>query len=241
MKTFTFKKMAMLGIAMYASVAFVKAQDEVELTAGADIVSKYVWRGANQGQGAAFQPALGIGYKGLSLSAWGSTGFANPYAYEFDISVGYSFGSFSILLTDYYWDGHDGFYGYYKDSHHLEGALAFTVSESVPFTLSVATMLAFYDPSLKDDAGEDDRNYSTYINAGYDFSIGDGTLSASIGVTPWGSALWGSGKNKFEIADISFKGSKELKITESFSLPVFSQVIFSPATDSAHLVFGLSF
>jgi len=239
MKTFTFKKLAMLVIAVSMTVPYIAKAQGAELTVGADLVSKYVWRGANQGQGAAFQPTLGLSAGPFSLSAWGSTGIADPGAYEFDVSLGLSFGPLSIALTDYYWDGHGSGYGYWEDSHHLEASLGLSIADKL--SLSVATMVAANDPSLKDDAGADDRNFSTYVSAGYDFSIGDATLSASIGVTPWGSALWGSGKNEFEIADISLKGSKTLTVTESFSLPIFVQAIFSPATDSSHLVFGISF
>ncbi|MDR2472037.1 MAG: hypothetical protein LBD53_00555 [Tannerella sp.] len=245
MKKFLFQKVAMLIIAVSLSVPFASnAQDKVELSASADLVSKYVWRGANQGQGAAFQPMLGLSYKGLSLSAWGSTGISNYDAYEVDFTLGYSIGPITLALTDYYWDGHSTGYGYWKDAHHLEASAGLSIGEK--FSLSLATMIGGYDPSLKKDAKDGDRNFSSYVNAGYNFTIGDATLNASIGVTPWGSSLWGKylndGKsNGFEIADISFKGSKSLKITESFSLPIFSQLIFSPATDSAHLVFGISF
>jgi hypothetical protein len=250
-------------VAVILAAFTINAQESksFELSAGSDIVSKYVWRGVNQGQGAAFQPTLGLSWKGLSLSAWGSTGFANPEAYEFDISLGYSIAGLSVALTDYYWDGHSSetpftpdvdatgnlievrnpnytSYGFYDKSHHLELSAAWSFGESLPLTLSVATMIGFNDPSLTEP---DKNNYSTYINAGYDFTAGDVALTASVGVTPWGSALWGSGKDEFEFADISLKGSKELKITETFSLPVFAQGIISPATQSAHLVFGLSF
>ncbi|MDR3245070.1 MAG: hypothetical protein LBT50_01395, partial [Prevotellaceae bacterium] len=63
-------------------------QDGVETSAGADIVSKYVWRGVDQGAGASIQPSLGLAYKGLSLSAWGSVSIANPEPYELDFSLG---------------------------------------------------------------------------------------------------------------------------------------------------------
>lgn len=60
-------------IVAFCSMTFVPAtlaaQDKVEVSLGADIVSKYVWRGFDQGSGASIQPTLGLAYKGLSLSA----------------------------------------------------------------------------------------------------------------------------------------------------------------------------
>ena len=44
------------------------AQDELETTVAADVVSQYIWRGQDLGH-VSLQPTLGIGYKGLSLSA----------------------------------------------------------------------------------------------------------------------------------------------------------------------------
>lgn len=229
-------------VAVVLAALTMNAQESksVEFSVGADVVSKYVWRGANQGQGAAFQPTLGLEWQNFSLSAWGSTGIANPSAYEFDISLGYSISGLSIALTDYYWDGHSAVtdYGHYDDSHHLELSAAYSFGQSLPLTLAVATMVGFNDPSL---TKPDKNNYSTYISAGYDFTVSDVALTASLGVTPWGSALWGSGEDKFELADVSLKAAKEAKITDSFSLPLFVQGVISPATKSAHLIFGLSF
>ena len=48
------------------------AQDKVEASVGADLVSGYILRGQNLG-GVSVQPSLGISYKGLSLGAWGCT------------------------------------------------------------------------------------------------------------------------------------------------------------------------
>ena len=44
------------------------AQDKVEASVGADLVSGYIWRGQDLG-GVSNQPSLGISYKGLSLGA----------------------------------------------------------------------------------------------------------------------------------------------------------------------------
>ena len=50
-----------------------KAQDKVEASVGADIVSGYIWRGQDLG-GVSLQPSASIAYKGFSLEAWGSVG-----------------------------------------------------------------------------------------------------------------------------------------------------------------------
>ena len=68
------------------------AQDKVETTIAADVVTGYVWRGQDLGS-AAVQPTLGIGYEGLSLSAWGSYGLVDPAdTKELDLTLSYTIG-----------------------------------------------------------------------------------------------------------------------------------------------------
>ena len=64
-----------LAIGWLALAAPIMAQNKVEVDFGADLVSGYVWRGQDLGN-VSIQPELSVGYKGLSLSAWGSVGFS---------------------------------------------------------------------------------------------------------------------------------------------------------------------
>ena len=45
-----------------------KAQDKVEASVGADLVSGYIWRGHDFG-GVSLQPSVSISYKGFSMEA----------------------------------------------------------------------------------------------------------------------------------------------------------------------------
>ncbi len=75
------KKRFVLGLMLLCGATAIEAQDEVETTIGADVVSSYIWRGQDLGS-AALQPTLGVGYKGLSLTAWGSYGLPTPDRHE---------------------------------------------------------------------------------------------------------------------------------------------------------------
>ena len=70
------KKIVLMAM-LFATGIGATAQDEVETTVATDVVSQYVWRGLECGS-VSVQPTLGIGYKGLSLSAWGSIGLSDP-------------------------------------------------------------------------------------------------------------------------------------------------------------------
>ena len=58
----TFKVMALTFVGML-SVGMANAQEEVEVSVGADVVTNYLWRGQKLGEGS-IQPTLGISYNG---------------------------------------------------------------------------------------------------------------------------------------------------------------------------------
>lgn len=61
-----------------------------------DIVSSYIWRGQDLGS-TSLQPTLGLGFRGLSLSAWGSVGLADPAdTKELDLTLGYTIGGLNV-------------------------------------------------------------------------------------------------------------------------------------------------
>ena len=76
-KIFDIKKMGAIALGLVAFAPAASAQDKVETTIAADVVNQYIWRGQPLGE-VSLQPTLGIGYKGLSLTAWGSVGVSKP-------------------------------------------------------------------------------------------------------------------------------------------------------------------
>ena len=106
MKTTINKKMRVITVALLLSglvPSTMMAQDKVEASVGADLVSGYIWRGQDLG-GVSVQPSLEISYKGFSLGAWGSVGFESTDTKEFDLTLGYSIGGFSVSVTDYWFN-----------------------------------------------------------------------------------------------------------------------------------------
>ena len=192
----------------------IKAQ-EFNVTAKADFVSDYIWRGAYQNSGFSVQPTLGLSYDNLSLSAWGSQSLTKTDgAQEFDINLSYTIGGLGITVTDYWWNGITMPYGDYKHDHHFEGTLAYNFGENFPLTLSWSTMFAGGD-----DNKDGDRAYSTYINASYNIACpAEITLTPSVGFTPWKGMYDADGA---AFTDIALKASKNINITDHFSLPLF--------------------
>ena len=209
------------------------AQDKVEASVGADVVSKYIWRGQDLG-GISIQPSLSIAYKGFSLSAWGSVGTKSSDDKEIDLTLGYEAGGFSIAITDYWVDGSTGYfhYGARNTDHVFEAEVGYDFG---PLAISWATNFAGAD-GVKENGK---RAYSSYISLSAPFTLGGLDWAAEIGATPWETDYYNDGTGGFAVCNISLEAAKEIKITDSFSLPVFAQGTFNPKTEKAYFVIGV--
>ena len=209
------------------------AEDDSGLTVevGADLVSSYVWRGTYQGK-ASLQPALSISAYGFSLGSWASSDFGSLFK-EVDFHLTYEIKGFIIGLMDYWCHTESDSFFKDRNSHLFEAHLGYTFSENFPLSFEANTMFAG-----EDDMDEEGRQlYSTYIAVHYPFFIKNIACEASIGITP----MNGMYSDKFHVAAITAKATKNLQFSSSYSLPLFVELTLSPAQDSAFLVFGISF
>ena len=224
-----------MGLAM--SMATL-AQDKIETTVAADVVSSYIWRGQDLGS-AAVQPTLGVGYKGLSLSAWGSYGLVNTAdTKEFDLTLAYTTGGFNIGITDYWFDrgGLDPEGRYFKyDAHGTNHVFEANIGYDFgPLSLQWFTNFAGNDGTNKDDK----RAYSSYVEVAVPFKLATVDWTATAGAVPWATTSYGT--SGFAVTNLSLKATKEIKVTDTFSIPVFGQVVGNPCSQNAYLVFGFT-
>ena len=229
------KMMLLLAIMGLASTSAVKAQDKVEASVGADLVSGYIWRGQDLG-GVSIQPAAGISYKGFSLSAWGSVGFNGEDTKEFDLTLGYEYGGFSIGVTDYWFTSAESpaRYSDYKNAHTFEVGVGYDFGP-----LAVNWFTNFAGAVGTNEEGKD--AYASYVSISAPFKLGGIDWSAEIGATPWANSFYNDYSDGFKVSAISLQASKEIKITDSFSLPLWAQAIWNPTTKGAYFVAGISF
>ncbi|MDD2525950.1 MAG: hypothetical protein PHH63_06520 [Bacteroidales bacterium] len=235
-KEFMYKVfVATLLIVMLTPRSVTAQQPEVNLNV--DMVSSFVWRGFFQGNdGPAIQPALSLSAGSFTIDAWGSTDFKS--AKEIDLSVGYSAGPMSLTVTDYWWEGQyaAGYFNYTKNKtdHWIEASLGYDFQDALPLTLTWSTML--YGP----DTNAGGKNmYSSYLEAVYSTTLYGVGLDMVVGVVPFKSDFYGCGR--FAVTNIFVKGEKKLKLSDSFELPLFVQLIFNPSAQQSHLVAGFSF
>lgn len=231
------KTMLFCAIVGLTSASTVKAQDKVEASVGADLVSSYIWRGQDLG-GVSIQPGASLSYKGLSLSAWGSVGFDGADAKEFDLTLSYTYGGFSIGVTDYWFDrdseGLPTRYSNYKDSHTFEVTLGYDFGP-----LAVNWYTNFAGSVGMNEDGDD--AYASYLSVSAPFTLGGIDWSAEVGATPWANDFYNGYSDGFKVSSVSIRASKEIKITDSFSLPLWAQGIWNPTTKGAYFVAGISF
>ena len=210
---------------------------KVETTVAADFVSSYIWRGLDCGS-VAVQPTLGIGYKGLSLSAWGSYGLTDPDdVKEFDLTLAYATGGFNIGVTDYWFsvgldpDARYFKYGAHGTNHVFEANIGYDFG---PLSLQWFTNFAGNDGTNKDGK----RAYSSYVEVAVPFKLATVDWTGTAGVVPWATSLYGT--NGFAVTNLALKATKEIKVTDTFSIPVFGQVVGNPCSQKAYLVFGFT-
>ena len=231
------KKIVLLAIGLVAS-ATTYAQETVETTISSDVVSSYIWRGQDLGS-AAIQPTLGVGYKGLSLSAWGSYGIADPAdTKEFDLTLAYTLGGLNIGITDYWFNagGLDPDGRYFKyDAHGTNHVF----EANVGYDFGFASVQWYTNFTGNDGINKDGkRAYSSYADIAVPFKLATVDWTARAGAVPYCTTFYGT--TGFAVTHLSLQATKDIKVTDAFSIPVFGQVIANPCTQKAYLVLGLT-
>jgi len=231
------KKIVLLLGAWVASMAPALAQEKIETTIGADFVNQYIWRGLDLGS-TAVQPTLGVSYKGLSLTAWGSYGLTDSEdVKEFDLTLAYSTGGFTVGITDYWFSvGLDPDARYFKyDAHGTNHVFEATIGYDFgPVALQWFTNFTGNDGLNKDGK----RAYSSYFEAVVPFKLATVDWTATAGAVPYGTTFYGT--SGFAVTNLSLRATKEIKVTDSFSIPVFGQLTGNPCSQKAYLVFGFT-
>ena len=190
-----------------------------QFSTGLDIYSSYIWRGAKFGNGPALQPYVEFAFGDFAVGAWGSVCASDNEGFEMDLYASYSIGDFSLTVTDYYFGGSFLDYSAAGGFHFIEPMVSYSLGD---LSLTAAYMLA---PGFK--AGD------TYVEAAYSFGDFDLTVGAGDGAY--------TSDGSFMLCNIGIGTSKEIKITDDFSLPVSGAVILNPSTEGFFITAGVSF
>ena len=230
-----------LSISTLTSIAQVSTplprREGPEVGLGSDIVSSYIWRGQDLG-GVSLQPTLGLEYKGISLSAWGSVGLADPAdTKEFDITLGYTIGGLNIGITDYWFnaglDPQDRYFKY--DAHGTNHVF----EANIGYDFGVVSAQWYTNISGNDGVNKDGkRAYSSYFEVAAPFKLATCDWTATVGAVPYATDFYGT--NGFAVTNLAVRATKDIKVTDSFSIPIFGEVSANPCSQKAYLVVGMS-
>lgn len=206
------------------TVALAGSYAQLTVKPAMDIYSSYIWRGTQLGQGPAFQPSVVGSVSNLSVGVWGSFD-ASGYK-EADLFATYAFPfGLTLIATDYYFPGLKYFdYSDTSGSHAFEAGLSYTLFEKL-------TLSGFY--IFNKAGGAASKGEDTYVEVSYAFE----PLTVIVGA---GNG-WHTSDGEFNLCHIGLKSTKEIKVTESFSLPVTGSVIFNPDREQLYVVVGLTF
>ena len=186
-------------------------------TAGADLVSSYIWRGSKAGA-FSIQPTIKYANGGFSIGAWGSGDLATGAPEEADLFALYSFKSgLSLGVTDYHYNSSKLFA---DKVHAIEANVGYSIGK---FSLSGNYIFN----TASGSAGQD-----KYFEAGYQFS----TVKLFVG----GGDGWYTDDASFQVCNIGITTTKTLKISETFSIPLTGSVIFNPNREQLFYVIGIS-
>jgi hypothetical protein len=229
------------GVALFASTGLFANTFSV----GTDIMSRYIWRGTDFGNSPSIQPTLEYSTGNLSIGTWGAFSTEVDIYQELDLYVSYTMlEMLTIGVTDYFFPSYkttempikNNYFNYDADEtgHIFEANLAFNCKK-IPLTISAN--IAFYGgDKLVESDGETSQAYSTYIEAAYSGKLNDVQWNTFIGFTPT-EGLYG---NTMGVVNLGLNLSKEVKITETYSLPVNGGLIVNPQAENIFLVFGIS-
>lgn len=211
------------------------AQDNVKSTISANLVNQYIWRGQDLGD-VSVQPALGISWKGVSLSSFGNVGLSDKDdTKEFDLTGAYTFKGLNMGITDYWFNQPNKQYFCYaahKTSHIFEANVGYNFG---PLSLQWYTNFAGNDGINKNG----NRAYSSYVEISAPFTFATCDWNAAVGAVPYRTSFY-SDVNGFAITNVSLRATKAIPITSSFALPIYAQITANPSNEKAYFIFGFT-
>jgi hypothetical protein len=229
-------KKVFIYLMVFGACQWGNAQDSessVEISAGFDVVSSYVWRGLEFDDSPNIQPFASAGIKGFTIMYWGSYAPWNDYS-ESDIYLSYSFKSFTLSLNDYY--SKMGSYGYTnfkknQTDHAIEASLSYeALSDKFPLNFTLGTFV--YGADYNENG---DQNYSTYFEIEKPFSVSKYDFSAFLGT----SLTDGYYAEGFALVNLGLKASRTFSLNDAWTVPISLSAISNPDSGDFYFVAGV--
>ncbi len=198
-----------------------------QVSVNLDIMSRYVWRGADFGNSPSLQPEISYTHGGLEIGTWAAVATTGDLdGYEVDFFASYTFetgaGDLSLYLTDYTFPVPGAGDYFSSDAHYIEAGIGFSDIADLPLSFFAGMFLT-----------NDDDN-SMYFELAYDSE----PIGFFVGMTPTESALYGTSGPA--VINTGITAGRTLKVSESLEIGLSSSVILNPYAEDLFFLVGFS-
>jgi len=247
-----------------------------------DLTSRYIWRGQSWGGNyQVAQPSFNYAVSNkLSVGIWATTNFQQDYYendgvtqkgyHEFDLGLTYKLNNFLTLqIWDYYWpalqrmDGVDTDYFNYGPNgvKTIDASAVFDFSDGYQFAFDgiISTIIGGNDYRYIADGTDYSRNYTTYVELGYQFpdifALFPAKCLQNIDAHPAIGAVLNNEAEYYtygnydrpSFVNLALNLTREFQIGESITLPITITYTHNAATANTEiygknfLIAGISF
>jgi len=206
----------------------------------------------------------------FAIGAWGAYSLSGTQTgQEADLYISYTLKEIvSLTITDYFFPdetvARNSYFNYNMDwdkinsgekdqtGHVVEAAISFNGTEKIPVSLMFAMNVWGADSrKYEEQAGtmvpEDGIVMSKYLELGYSTDVKGIAVDVFAGMTldnpevDKGEPAGFYGQESWGVINLGLTLSKEIQITENYSLPIFGSLITNPEAENIFMVFGMSF
>ncbi len=204
-----------ITIAVFFASLSPLAIAQTQVQTNFDLVSTYVWRGVSF-SGISIQPNLEYSSSKVSAGFWGSQGIDGFQ--EVNTFASYSFAdNFSIIITDYYLPGTS----YFSDLSHA-------IELGTQYHFKKWNISGYYIFAGQSSVGDDVYFEGSYSDQELTFFLGAGNG-------------WHTLDSNFQIINIGISKNDEIKINDTFSIPITTSVILNPDSEQIFVLVGIEF
>ncbi|MCX7862411.1 MAG: hypothetical protein N2449_05390 [Bacteroidales bacterium] len=197
---------------------------------GADLVSRYIWRGSDYFNSPCVQPDIQfLLYKNyFGIGAWGSFSINNQPIQETDLYAFLQVKQFQLYIYDYFYmnilsNNHYFDYQPSTTGHTLSCDVSYTFSEKYPISL-----LASYN------FWGNDTLHSSYIELSYEVK------KEQVLIFCGGTFDKGWYAHKAGVCNVGCSVTKDIPITSTFKIPLKVQCIINPIRENIFIVAGIT-
>jgi hypothetical protein len=207
---------------LYDAPLYAQDEKSSSWTASADLVSSYIWRGTRQGNGPHFQPMVEYSAGSFTGGVWGTFdlhGYKEVDLYlAYELPAGFSIGLQDYWIADIPWTDFSAGSG----SHAFEASIGYD-SENVTFYAGYI---------LNEAGGAGSSGGDLYLESRFSFDYFAVFMGAGNG--------WHTEDSGFTVCCLGLEFSREIPVTDRFSVPVTAQMVYNPDSERMFFTVGLS-